>query len=236
MPDRTEPKLTLISHPICPYMQRVAIALAEKGARFERVYVDPASKRDWFSAISQLGKAPVLMVGEVPLFESAAILEYLEDTLPRPLHPTDPLRRAEHRAWIEFGSSVLDGIRGFCTAANAATFAATVAGLKDKLGQLEQRTAAAPFFDGEHFSLVDAVFGPVFRHFDVFDRIADFGVLNDKPKLGAWRRALAQRPSVQGAVTCDYRARLWTHLAALRSHLSALMPGPEALLTARSAT
>ena len=46
------------------------------------------------------------------------------------------------------------------------------------------------------FSLVDAAFGPVFRYFDAFDRIADFGILGGKPKVAAWRRALAARPSV----------------------------------------
>lgn len=231
MNDRAQrPKLTLISHHLCPYVQRVAIALAEKDAKFERTYVDLTSKPDWFLAISPLGKAPVLKVGDVALFESAAILEYLEDAMQPSLHPADPLRRAEHRAWMEFGSSVLGDIWGFYTATNAKTFSARLDALKARFGHLEHRAAAAPFFDGEHFSLVDTVFGPVFRHFDVFDRIADFGILEGKPKLGLWRKALAQRPSVQRAVTCDYPARLWAHLAARRSHLSGLMPGPEALL------
>ena len=37
---------------------------------------------------------------------------------------------------------------------------------------------AAPWFDGGEFSLVDAVFGPVFRYFDVFDDIAELGALS----------------------------------------------------------
>src|SRR3954447_25805808 len=74
-------RLTLISHHLCPYVQRAAIALAEKGIPFERVYVDLAAKPDWFKAISPLGKVPVLRVGqasgeETSIFESAVILEY----------------------------------------------------------------------------------------------------------------------------------------------------------------
>ena len=65
-----------------------------------------------------------------------------------------------------------------------------------------------PWFDGEKFSLVDAVFGPVFRYFDVFDRIGDFGILADKPKLKRWRENLAARPSVRSAVGADYPALL----------------------------
>ena len=56
-----------------------------------------------------------------------------------------------------------------------------------------QRVIAAPWFDGEKFSLVDAVFGPVFRYFDMFDEIGDFGILAGKPKVARWRKSLAER-------------------------------------------
>lgn len=73
------PKLTLISHRLCPYVQRAVIALNEKGVAFERIDIDLASKPDWFLKISPLGKVPVLRVsnesGEVTLFESNVICE-----------------------------------------------------------------------------------------------------------------------------------------------------------------
>jgi glutathione S-transferase len=106
-------KLTLISHHLCPYVQRAVIALTEKKVPFERIDVDLANKPDWFKALSPLGKTPVLKVGEAVIFESAVILEYLEETQPFPMHPKDPLQRAWHRSWIEFGSEVLNGIWGF---------------------------------------------------------------------------------------------------------------------------
>ena len=92
--------LKLISHKLCPYVQRAVIALTEKGVEFERVDIDLANKPDWFVKISPLGKTPVLLVGDVPIFESAVILEYLEETQAKPLHPAAPLRRAEHRGRI----------------------------------------------------------------------------------------------------------------------------------------
>jgi glutathione S-transferase len=101
--------LKLISHKLCPYVQRAVIALKEKGVPFERIDIDLDNKPDWFLKISPLGKVPVLQVGDKAVFESAVILEYLEETLPNPLHPKNPLTRAEHRAWIEFGYlSLLD--------------------------------------------------------------------------------------------------------------------------------
>jgi glutathione S-transferase len=214
--------LKLISHKLCPYVQRAVIALTEKGVPFERIDIDLASKPDWFLAISPLGKTPVLQVGDKAIFESAVILEYLEETQPKPLHPADPLTRAEHRAWIEFGSTVLSDIAGFYAAPDEAAFAARTAQLEARFARLETRVAASPWFDGDDFSLVDAVFGPVFRYFDVFDGIAEFGILTPKPKLTRWRKALAARPSVRAAVSADYPALLCEFLNRRNSWLSQL--------------
>src|SRR4051812_2681272 len=94
--------LTLVSHKLCPYVQRAAIALIEKNVPFERIDIDLAAKPDWFKAISPLGKVPLLRVATgqsaAVLFESNVICEYIEDTQSGArLHPEDPLRRAQHR-------------------------------------------------------------------------------------------------------------------------------------------
>jgi glutathione S-transferase len=214
--------LKLISHRLCPYVQRAVIALTEKGVAFERIDIDLANKPDWFLAISPLGRTPVLQVGDVPIFESAVILEYLEETQPKPLHPTDPLRRAEHRGWIEFGSAVLSDIAGLYGAPNHVAFEAKATQLEQRFARLETRVLASPWFDGENFSLVDAVFGPVFRYFDVFDEIGDFGILDGKPKLANWRKSLSQRPSVRAAVRSDYPALLRDFLKRRDSWISRL--------------
>jgi glutathione S-transferase len=214
--------LKLISHKLCPYVQRAVIALTEKGVAFERIDIDLANKPDWFLKISPLGKTPVLQVSDTAIFESAVILEYLEETQPKPLHPGDPLKRAEHRAWIEFGSAILNDIAGFYAVPDEATFRAKTAQLEQRFARLESRVAASPWFDGENFSLVDAVFGPVFRYFDVFDEIADFGILAGKPKLARWRQSLAARPSVRSAVSADYPTLMREFLDRRNSWLSGL--------------
>lgn len=214
--------LTLVSHHLCPYVQRAAISLAEKAVPFDRVYVDLVDKPAWFLDLSPLGKTPVLKVDDRAIFESAVILEYLEETRPHPLHPANALRRAEHRAWIEFGSAVLNDIAGLYSAKDEAAFAAKAEALAAKFARLEANLGLGPWFDGA-FSLVDAVFGPVFRYFDVFGRIGDFGVLTGRPKIAAWRKALAARPSIRQAVGADYESRLEKFLAARHSHLSTLM-------------
>ena len=63
----------------------------------------------------------------------------------------------------------------------------------------------------------------MFRYFDVFDSIADLGILTAKPKIAAWRAALADRPSVRTAVAPDYPERLRRFLDAQDSHLRGMM-------------
>ncbi len=224
------PRLTLVSHDLCPYVQRAAIALAEKDVPFDRVTIDLAAKPDWFLALSPLGKVPLLRVpgpdgGETVLFESTVILEYIEETQPGPaLHPVDPLARAQERAWMEFGSAILADIYAVETTPDPAAFDAKRAALRAKFARIEAALSPGPFFAGARFGGVDAVFAPVFRYFDLFDRLADHRILAGLPKLGAWRAALSARPSVQAAVAPDYLDRLHAFLVRHGAHLLRLAP------------
>ncbi|MCY1127060.1 glutathione S-transferase family protein [Frigidibacter sp. RF13] len=216
--------LTLVSHPLCPYVQRAAIALHEKAVPFTRIDIDLAAKPDWFLKLSPTGKTPMLLVGGVPLFESAAIVEYLDDTEGTVLHPADPLERARHRGWIQFASDTLDGIGALYNAPDAESFAVRVRALRARFERVEA-DLTGPWFAGEAFSLVDAAFAPVFRYFDVFDRIGDFGILTGLARVAAWRARLADRPSVRAAAPGDYTERLARFLRARRSHMSTLIAG-----------
>ncbi len=204
--------LVLVSHVLCPYVQRAAIVLAEKGVAFERRDIDLANKPEWFRAVSPLGKTPVLLVGDDAIFESAVICEYLEETaLPR-LHPLGALQRARHRAWMEFGSSLLNTIAAFYNAADDAALAARAVEIRARIEQLEAALGDGPYFAGTAFSIVDAVFGPVFRYFDVFEAIDDFGLCQNLPRVQRWRAALAKRPSVAAAAPAHYPVLLKSFL------------------------
>jgi glutathione S-transferase len=214
--------LTLVSHKLCPYAQRAAIALAEKGVPFERKDIDLANKPDWFLKISPLGKVPVLLDGDRPIFESAVILEYLEDSQPKPLHPKDPLRRAQHRAWIEFGSSILADLWIAETSPDRGEVQRSIKSVREKFVRLEGEIRG-PWFEGADFSLVDAVFAPVFRYFDLIDGLLDHGIFTELPKVQAWRGALMQRPSVKLAVSPEYPRLLEHFVRAQKGYLASLM-------------
>ena len=217
------PSLKLVSHKLCPYVQRAAIVLYEKQVPYEREYVDLLNKPDWFLAISPLGKVPLLLVGKEVLFESAVICEYLDEITLGSLHPDAPLLKAKHRAWIEFGSSILNAIAGFYSAKDEMTFAAKRHELVRKFQTLKEHLQERPFFSGDHFCLVDAVYGPIFRYFVVFEQYKDFGFFTDTHSVVRWRTALLDRPSVIKAVLPNYPQLLHEFLLKRDSHLTQII-------------
>jgi glutathione S-transferase len=216
--------LTLVSHALCPYVQRAAIVLAEKGVAFERRWVDLADKPGWFTAVSPLGKTPVLLVGTQAVFESAVICEYLDETHAPRLHPGDALERARHRAWVEFGSAMLDAVGAYYAAPDAQSLQARREVLQKRIAQLESALhPRGPWFAGESFSIVDAAFAPLFRYFDAFEAAGEHGWFDEAPTVRRWRLNLAARPSVRDAVLPDFAARLRDFLLARGSELSRRM-------------
>lgn len=217
------PKLKLISHILCPYVQRSLITVIEKQIPCDREYIDLADKPDWFLKISPLGKVPLLLVDGEVLFESAVICEYLDEITPNSLHPLDPLEKAKHRSWIEFGSNLLAKIAGFYAAKDEETFEAKRLDLIANLQILESQLDSSPYFAGEKFSLIDAVYAPIFRYFVAFNRYQDFGFRDRTPKVNAWSEALLLRPSVQQAVAENYYDLLDEFLKKRNSFLSELI-------------
>jgi glutathione S-transferase len=219
----SHPTLKLISHYLCPYVQRARIVLAEKNIPHELEFIDLSDRPAWFHRISPLGKVPVLLTDGRPLFESAVITEYLDEVAPGSLHPSDPYGRARNRAWIEYASSTLDVIAGFYNAKDEAIFGEKTEALRGRFHILEGELNQGPYFNGASFSLVDAAFGPVFRYFDVIEAFTDLEFFDDVPKVTRWRHELAMRPSVRNAVVADYPQRLVRFFLARGSVLSGLL-------------
>lgn len=213
------PRLTLISFPTCPFVQRAVIALKERGVDFDVVYIDLADKPDWFLKISPLGKVPVLKVeaeGRAPaiLFESTVILQYLDETLPGPtLFAADPLDRAVQRAWVEYAGSLLGDVYRLGMAPDRAGFDEARAAVRSRLAPLEE-ALRGPYFSGAAFSAVDAACAPAFRQLDALETLRPLDLFDGLPRLDTWRRVLADRPSVRAAVPADFRE---TFLGRLRS-------------------
>ena len=93
--------ITLYEHPLSPYAQKVKIAMREKGLEFELAApagLGAGAVQGNFLRISPRGEVPVLVDGEVAVFDSTIILEYLEDRFPSPaMLPASAAERARVR-------------------------------------------------------------------------------------------------------------------------------------------
>ena len=106
--------MKLYTGPLSLFARKVEIALLEKGLRFQRVMVSFSQTKGYnpkhpdVLAANPKGQVPVLVDGELTLFDSTVILEYLEDAYPEPaLYPRDPLERARCRLLDLFADEIM---------------------------------------------------------------------------------------------------------------------------------
>jgi glutathione S-transferase len=200
-------KIELVSFAICPFVQRAVIALKEKGVDFDITYIDLGNPPAWFKLISPLGKLPLLKVEGEVLFESAIINEYLDEVYPPMLHPENPLERAKHRGWIEFGSNLLFEQMKMMMASDEDAILQQCEVLGGLFARLTQEVSDGPYFMGDRFSLLDAAYAPFFMRFELLKKHRED--LSDlmPTKMTAWGKSLLQRASVRDSVTDDFEER-----------------------------
>jgi glutathione S-transferase len=104
----------LYSGPLSLFSRKVEIVLAEKGLTFERVMVPFNQAEGYFPkhpdvlAANPKGQVPVLVDGDLTLFDSTVINEYLDEAYPEPpVLPRDPVARARCRLLELMGDEVL---------------------------------------------------------------------------------------------------------------------------------
>ena len=205
-------RLELVSFALCPFVQRAVIALREKGVPYDLTFIDLEDPPDWFHTISPFGKVPLLRVGEAVLFESAIINEYLDEVYPPRLHPADPLERARHRGWIEFGSTLLVDLYELLTANTEGRYRDKLDGLRHKLGRLDpELDGEGPFFAGADFSLVDAACAPFFMRHAIIQWLRPELAELLPERTRRWSHALLARPSVVSSVVEDFHPRFLEH-------------------------
>ena len=203
----------LISFDICPFVQRSVIALKEKNVDFKLTYIDLSQPPDWFKSISPMGKVPVLKIDDdAVLFESAVINEYLDETNPPSLHPADPLNRAIHRAWIEFGANLIGRQFGMLTDRSEEGFNRKRETLSGELTHLEQQLGDGPYFAGDRLSLIDCAYAPLFMRFEIMERHHRLGLFDEFPKIARWSKALLAREAVRTSVVEDFETRFCKYM------------------------
>ncbi len=213
--------ITLISFKLCPFVQRAVITLEQKGVAYDLEYIELDDPPDWFGALSPFGKVPLLRVGQEVLFESGVIIDYLDEVYAPRLHPVDPLRRAQHKAWIEFGSGVLAQLHALSLAADAHEFERMLSDLGALLQRLEVPLRQGLFGAEGSTSLVDAAWAPFFMRLNILAQIRGEIAAVVPARATAWGRDLLARPSVKRSVVEDFIPRYLRFLRQKGSWLAA---------------
>jgi glutathione S-transferase len=197
--------ITLYDHPLSPYAQKIKIALREKGVDFEAVLpggLGAGGAQGAFVAANPRAEVPALVDGDLGIFDSTIILEYVEDRWPQPaLLPASPADRARvrmieevmdtHFEAINWGLSEIRWFRraeGELAERLLARAAEQTQGL---FAWLERQLGDRPWFNGQTFGWGDLV---VVAYVN-----GAVGHGNPPPaggKLAAWLKACNARPSV----------------------------------------
>src|SRR5579859_5394399 len=195
--------MKLFSGPLSMFGAKVEIAAREKGLDFELVMVpfDPARgyepKHPEVLRINPKRQVPVLVDGDLELFDSTQIFEYLEDVRPSPaLWPSDPRARArarqlEHRSDEVYFPHVIRLMGLEETPDDPAAKAAREAAAQ-YYRDMEQTIAGREFLAGP-YSFADIAFYMA----QLFGARKGAPMTGETPKLLAWRDRMSARPAVR---------------------------------------
>jgi len=207
--------LTVHSIPGSPFGRAVLVALEEKGARYRFRAVAPGTlKSPAHLAIHPFGRVPVLEDGEFRVYETQAILRYLDRTLPGPaLTPAAPRLAARMDQLMNVNDWYLfpgvNSVIGFQRVVGPKLLGlvpdeAAIAGAMPKahavIAEISAALGAQRFLAGEALSLADALLGP---QLDFLRMTPEWAVLAAGHRnLDGWLERLNARPSF-AATTWD---------------------------------
>jgi glutathione S-transferase len=195
--------LKLHYHPLSTYSRRVLIALGEKHIPFEPVVVEMEARKHRgpaYLTLNPYGRVPTLEDEGLVLYESTAILNYLEAKHPSPaLVPTDLRDRAlvdMHMKLCDLQMTRQAGILIFPKRFlpkdrwNVAAMSAAKAEIEKHLGILDAELRGKTYLVAEQFTLADLCYLPFMEFLPLME-------IEAPPNVAAWVERLLARPGAQ---------------------------------------
>ncbi|HVY44597.1 MAG TPA: glutathione S-transferase N-terminal domain-containing protein [Minicystis sp.] len=204
--------MKVYGHPLSTCTRKVLITLAEKEARHDFSTVDLTKgehKQPAHLARQPFGQVPALEDGAFSLYESRAIIRYLDAKLPGvSLAPKDLEGRAKMEQWMSVESSnftpvamkliyqlVFNKLRGLPT--DAAVVDQAKKDIAAPLRVLDEALAGKDWLVGT-FSLADVCYAPYLAYLDQAGVLGE--LLAPFANAAAWWKRLSERPSVKRVV------------------------------------
>jgi glutathione S-transferase len=200
---------------VSPFVRKVRVVLAEKGAEYKLEPVSPFSPPPDFLAISPLKRIPVLRDTDLPepntIPDSSAIADYLEHKFPKPaLYPADPFLRARAIFFEEYADTILAQTLGPGVfferivkkmLRQQPDEVAVAAVLKDKIpplfDYLEKEIGTKKHVVADMFSIADISMGSMFVNFEHAGETVDAARW---PHLARYVSAIHARPSFKALI------------------------------------
>lgn len=190
-------------HPFSTFARRVRIALIEKGIPAELVEVDMvarAHKGPAYLALNPYGRVPTLEEDGFVLYESTAILEYLEATHPTPpLLPADVRGRAlaaMHMKLCDIQLARQTGVIIFPKRFlpkdrwDEKAMAQAKKEIEMHLGILEPQLQGKQYLIGDRYGLVEVCYTPFVEFLPLME-------ITPPPAVAAWVTRMLERPSAK---------------------------------------
>ncbi|MBE0371017.1 glutathione S-transferase family protein [Pseudoalteromonas aurantia] len=198
--------IKLVSFKICPFVQRVTAALEAKNIPYEIQYINLQDKPDWFLNISPNGQVPVMVSDNgTAIFESDAIVEYIEDEY-GPLEANiSNEQRALDRAWSYLGTKNYLAQCGTMSSKDEETFTARSQKLRQIFSKIEaQLSGTTQFFKSDALSNVDIAWLPLLHRAAIVKKYTDYDFLCGLPKAQAWQSAVLATTIMDNTVSDDF--------------------------------
>ncbi|WP_454441550.1 glutathione S-transferase family protein [Vibrio bathopelagicus] len=196
--------IKLISFKNCPFVQRVMGSLVTKNVPFEIEYIELSNKPQWFLDISPNGQVPVLVTeNETVLFESDAIVEYLDDKY-APIEDVTAEQKALDRAWSYQASKHYMAQCGTMSSKDKDTFYTRLANLQKSFSKAESQLGDNELFKGDYISNVDIAWLPLLHRASVIKDRSGFDMLAGFPKVQKWQTAIIDSGLAEKTIPQDF--------------------------------
>ncbi|MDM9383993.1 glutathione S-transferase family protein [Chlorogloeopsis sp. ULAP01] len=182
------------------FSQRTRVVLLEKGIDFTPIEIDLQNKPDGYTQISRYGKVPAIKHGDVAIYESAIINEYLDEVFPEPpLLPPDPAKKAIARIWIDYANTrFVPAFNKFLRGKDSQEQEQGRKEFTEALLYLEQEgLGKGDYWLGERFSLVDISFYPWFERLPLLEHFRKFTLPTETSRLQTWWNLVRDRSSIR---------------------------------------
>ncbi len=180
--------MKIVSFKICPFVQRVTALLEAKGVEYDLEFISLSDKPQWFLDISPNAQVPLLITDEgEALFESDAIVEYIEEVYP-PLHPNlTPVEKARERAWSYLATKHYLPQCGAQRSADQDILTERSQKLDKAFDTIEAQLGDTKFFAGDDIGMVDVAWLVLLHRACIIEQKSGYDFLGDRSKLKAWQ-------------------------------------------------